>query len=261
MVAVDLLSISTATAACFALLTSNLMNMYQTISLVSSNKKNFNSGMIHEPTIEEIPDLNTDDTIKYMKKLSRKELITLFLTLDAPSIEKVHGDWNGCLLDNNNWIMTKTSNFFTHSLFAKRIKGKKSIIPRKEKILWNGKSFGDNLVGINRFFIIDKSSSINNYEQREENKEYYQNHKFDYKISPSPFFKGNKSLELIYKNHQANPLSLWKSMKDELRVVKAIRDEKLAKTTILLLGMGSMKWSGGMYNAAPFCLWKSIEDD
>lgn len=50
-------------------------------------------------------------------------------------------------------------------------------------------------------------------------------------------------------------------MKDELRVVKAIRDEKLAKTTILLLGMGSMKWSGGMYNAAPFCLWKSIEDD
>ena len=106
MVALDLLSISTATAACFALLASDVANVYQTISLVSSNNKRFNDIPSAKAQMNlHVPDLNTEDTLKYMKKLSRKELISLFLSLDAPPIEEIHGDWNGCLLNNNNWIM------------------------------------------------------------------------------------------------------------------------------------------------------------
>lgn len=237
MVALDLLSISTATAACLALLTSNVANMYQTISLVSSNNKNLDDMTPTKQQIDQIPDLNTDDTIEYMKKLSRKELMTLFLSLDAPPIKKMHGDWDGVLLDNNNWIMTKTSSFITHALFAKR----GSFLSKK---MWNGKSFGDNAIGVNRFFTSKKNAI-----------QHYKNHKFDYKISPSSFFK-NKSLQLSYENYQNN-LSLWKSMRDEIRIVKTIRDGN--SKTMLLLGMGCMQWSGGMYNAAPFCLWKSVE--
>ena len=136
---------------------------------------------------------------------------------------------------------TKTSNFITHGLFAKR----KGSFLSKEKQLWNGKSFGENSAGANRFFTPDKSS-----------KQHYKNHKFNYIISSSSFFKGNKSLQLSYKKYQKN-LSLWKSMRDEIRVVKTIRDGN--SKTMLLLGMGCMQWSGGMYNTAPFCLWKSVD--
>jgi hypothetical protein len=57
-----------------------------------------------------------------------------------------------------------------------------------------------------------------------------------------------RSLILDYAN-ETNPL-LWRSMKDEIRVVPSTQGK-------ILLGLGSMSWSGGKWNAAPFCLYKT----
>jgi hypothetical protein len=48
-----------------------------------------------------------------------------------------------------------------------------------------------------------------------------------------------------------SPSSLiWGGMVDELRVIPITRNER----KVVLLGMGYFKWSGGVWNAAPFCL-------
>merc|ERR1712129_48727 len=99
---------------------------------------------------------------------------------------------------------------------------------------WIGKCFEEG-IGKNRFF----------YSSRET----YMARPFLYKLSESRFF-GKKSILLLYNHFDKRPLSIWKGMIDEIRLVK--KDE----SKIILLGMGCFTLLGGRFNSAPFCLWK-----
>lgn len=101
---------------------------------------------------------------------------------------------------------------------------------------WNGKEFRENGVGSNRFH----GNGGTEYQ-----------HNFDYAIAPSDLSK-DPSLILRYSKYQFQ-LSLWYSMMDEVRIVPVESGQ-------VLIGMGSMTWSGGMLNASPFCLWR-IDDN
>jgi hypothetical protein len=41
--------------------------------------------------------------------MKRKELLELFFSFKAPSNQlDIEGEWNGCLLENNGWILVRT---------------------------------------------------------------------------------------------------------------------------------------------------------
>lgn len=108
-----------------------------------------------------------------------------------------------------------------------------------------GKAFGPNGVGYNCFF--DDSRCIR-----------LSKHCFDYGIADSTLSKKTRPLLAVllrYANHQRVATSgwksiLWRSMVDEVRMVNCINGE------CVLLGLGSMAWSGGVWNASPFVLWR-----
>lgn len=173
--------------------------------------------------------LTLNDVMAELKSMKRPEIIKLFLASSTPSKSSmILGDWNAVLLENNGPLMTSISQQITNNLFGNR----KS---------WNGKKFNSNGVGINRF------QTRNN-----DDKKVIYNHNFDWKVKESAFFEG-ETLSLDYSNYQSI-LSPWKSMKDEVRVLGKTKDGKL-----IMIGMGSMAWSGGMLNAAPFCLFAKDE--
>ena len=97
--------------------------------------------------------------------------------------------------------------------------------------------------GINRFHSKAASGTTEN------------EHSFDSCIQPSRLNDNiddsNSVVALTYSNYQA-PLSLWKTMMDELRVVPMAE----GSDGQVLIGLGCMAWSGGMLNASPFCLWR-----
>ena len=70
----------------------------------------------------------------------------------------------------------------------------------------------------------------------------------------------NTSLCLKYTNYQA-PLSLWYTMQDELRIVTlpktVLASNETQQQQQVLLGIGYMAWSGGIWNASPFVLWRA----
>jgi hypothetical protein len=187
-------------------------------------------------TVLTVPDgKSKDDVINDLKSMKRKELLTLFKHCEmTDDLDMIEGEWDGSLL-NNNLVLTSVSTFITNKLFGKNTK-------------WNGKEFrfkNDKYVGINRFILNE-----NNGESPMKKV-----HNFDYSISSSIF--GNSSIRLEYARHQGLT-SLWKAMVDEVRVIKVpIIDEANEgekKFDLILLGAGSMAWSGGMYNCQPFCL-------
>ena len=105
---------------------------------------------------------------------------------------------------------------------------------------WNGKAFYKGRQGTNRFHSKADPSTI----QTE--------HQFDFSIAPSRLDPNkSSSVMLIYSKYQ-NLFSLWKTMVDELRVLKLPGDSSVE----VLICMGCMGWSGGMLNASPFCLWR-----
>lgn len=105
-------------------------------------------------------------------------------------------------------------------------------------------------------------------------------HAFDFAVAESPLLAlqrpndngNNNALVVRYGSHHPRKLSLWNSMLDELRVLPTTT----ATTTLsdapgaaitgksgsssasydILLGLGSMSWSGGVLNASPFCLYR-----
>lgn len=88
----------------------------------------------------------------------------------------------------------------------------------------------------------------------------HQQHPFDYFISESKL-KG-RGILLDYSRYQGI-LSPWKSMKDEVRILRRLRnvisekdncDNNDVEEITILLGVGSMAWSGGFLNCQPFCL-------
>ena len=120
---------------------------------------------------------------------------------------------------------------------------------------WNGKKFGTTdgkHQGINRFHprpCKDSTKSGNNSQQMEKE------HTFDMHLQPSKLDKKDgdaqqtNSLVLDYTKYQS-PLSLWRTMMDEIRIVPLEGD------TRVMIGLGYMAWSGGRLNSSPFLLFR-----
>lgn len=129
---------------------------------------------------------------------------------------------------------------------------------------WNGKRFavdstsssssgadGHHLVGRNRF---DRFSVVRDPKMKKIRSTVIlvtdEDRPFRAAMATSRFdpLQQQRSVILDYAN-ETNPL-LWRSMKDEIRVVPSTQGK-------ILLGLGSMSWAGGKWNAAPFCLYKT----
>ena len=81
-------------------------------------------------------------------------------------------------------------------------------------------------------------------------------HLFQYTLCPSRFLNdGSKSILLKYSEYQGL-FSLWKTMEDEVRILKP----PTKGCDVILIGLGSMGWSGGFWNGAPFCLVRNSND-
>jgi hypothetical protein len=86
---------------------------------------------------------------------------------------------------------------------------------------------------------------------------------FEYKIDVSRLHPHEPSICLDYTQHQGR-LSLWRGMKDEIRILPisssyTIHQNKNSMNTNeydILIGLGSLSWSGGIYNCSPFCLYR-----
>ena len=171
-------------------------------------------------------DTTTTTVVKKLQTMKRKELLELFKSSEIPSRsalpQLIQGEYDGCLLNNNG--LTKITEIITNGLFGR---GRQ----------WNGKSFGEKSTGINRF----RSKELGSTTETE--------HMFRYDIGPSTLHPDKESIRLDYGNFQS-PWSLWKTMKDEVRVA-AVNDDG----NLVLIGMGCMAWSGGFWNASPFCLY------
>jgi hypothetical protein len=130
-------------------------------------------------------------------------------------------------------MKTFVSLFITNQLFGK---GRR----------WNGKEFGFDS-GSNRFenFRIkrDRNSDARVFVTLKT--EYERS--FSMKIAPSILFQGDAVVLDYSKSHGV--LSLWRSMKDEIRILPGSDGN-------VLVGLGCMAWSGGMLNCQPFCLFR-----
>jgi len=187
---------------------------------------------------ETLPDFRTltsRETVRKLSGLDRKELLYLFRECPSPDSLPVRGDFEGVLLKGHNPVITRVSAFISHVLFGD---GR-----------WAGKSFreGDlvsgSTSGINRFRAPVGSIS--------------RSREFDCAPETSAI-DGRPALVLRYSRRHGN-LSPWKSMVDELRVVRPPDKEKGVQGAVLL-GMGYMGWSGGALNNAPFCLYAEDDD-
>ena len=194
----------------------------------------------------------------------------------------LYGDWDGYLLANNG--LTKISNILSHTMFS-------GLTPRlRQRRRWIGKRFSSqptksvfetdaataSRIGINRFRRFDDSGN-DNIENDDDTNFFFNQHQFDYGIENSKIQPGTKSLFLKYNRYQSlSFLSPWYTMRDEIRVVPesflrsiltlnsdeggdagSATTNTTSTTTDVLLGMGSMAWSGGALNSAPFCLIRS----
>lgn len=130
----------------------------------------------------------------------------------------------------NSCIQTLASTILTHKLFGR---GRR----------WNGKAFFEDGNGVNRFY---SKSALGKTETE---------HSFDYTLDETRIIGSNGESVLLRYNQYQSRLSLWRSMKDEIRILPLPGDVGGQ----VLLGMGWMTWSGGILNASPFCLWRETE--
>jgi hypothetical protein len=130
---------------------------------------------------------------------------------------------------------------------------------------WNGKKFGkDNSSpqqGINRFFPRShrrqKDDNITTFTIPQETTTITK-HTFDMKITPSKLGAHEMSLVLDYSRHQF-PVSPWRTMMDEIRVVPVLEKGGGGDNAHVLIGLGYMAWSGGVLNSSPFLLYRKEE--
>jgi hypothetical protein len=170
--------------------------------------------------------VDKDRVLEKLQAMPRHELLRLFLVSQHPTdLEAIQGEWNGILL-SNNIILTSITNFLSNGLFGW---GRK----------WNGKTFAGDQQGMNRFCSRKTPGVIE------------EAHRFDYSLAFSSLDREAQSVRLLYAYYQ-NPLSLWKTMRDEVRWMKLPHDCQIE----VLIGMGCMAWSGRALNSSPFCLWR-----
>lgn len=111
---------------------------------------------------------------------------------------------------------------------------------------WNGKLFSNDS-GMNRF---ERFSVVRDPKLKTRSTVILvteEDRPFQLGLATSRLDQKKMSAILDYSNKE-NP-SIWRGMKDEIRVVPSTQGR-------ILLGMGSVSWSGGKLNAAPFCLYK-----
>lgn len=193
-------------------------NMLQTIQIKNGNIAQSSPSLL-------VP-VNNDDPMEVVERLqtmNRDETLRLFLASQVPeNISDLEGEWDGTLLENNGNVMTRISNLMTHQLFAFGLNRR-----------WAGKCFERNAeIGSNRFF-------------NEKKRHHDTKISFDVSVEESFLQADTPSIRLTYSKYQP-PVSLWKTMIDEVRFVPGTND--------VLIGFGSMAWSGGFANGAPFCL-------
>lgn len=256
-----------AAAITTALAGSSAINMYQTYSvtekvstgrgsndafpweLVSSGSpllREYISADGTTPTPAQVAAEKTAaEVVSDLREMPRRDLLALFLACEAPEdATAVGGEWNGLLLENNGPLMTAVSAFLSNRLFGR---GR----------IWNGKAIGVGAAeegdsgagGINRFYP-GKERGVDGEVMDKE-------HRFDCSVQPSRLDCGTKSLLMEYAPYQGR-LSLWRGMRDELRVLRPPSGENGEGG--VLLGMGCMTWSGaflrdGFLNCAPFCVF------
>jgi len=196
----------------------------------------------HENVVLSIDErMPSKEIVVDLNRMKRGDLLKLFALCDAPQNRKeVCGSYDGTML-NNNIVLTAVSGFITNYLLG------------RNHGLWNGKSFGLNGIGVNRFLSTQQPKNV---DSSNEPLAVENEHHFDFKISPSERFEG-KAVSIIYEKYQPM-LSPWKSMKDEVRILR--RRSKRRSREGILLGLGSMGWSGSFWNSAPFCLVEVKKD-
>lgn len=133
---------------------------------------------------------------------------------------------------------------------------------------------------MNRFqkYSTTTTTSISNHKDSSSNKDnHHERHLFDYSQSTSRLQPHKQSIILDYQRYQ-HFLSPWKTMKDEIRVLKPTtsnnsprKSERKMKNMhhdiqhhqepAIMIGFGSMGWSGGKWNCQPFCLIQVMEED
>ena len=117
---------------------------------------------------------------------------------------------------------------------------------------------------MNNGLATEKKRGINRFDSKQtsDNAAVHHEHAFDYSLQPSSRATrdGKPSVRLEYRNYQSR-LSLWHSMTDELRIVPLSRvgHNSRRRPPQVMIGLGSMAWSGGVLNASPFCLWREEE--
>jgi len=227
--------------------TIDLQKRFETNTIDSDDKSSILSCYLQTdtngPPNASIPtDKTTSEVIRDLERMKRDELFTLFLSCVPPTeLKQIQGEWDGLLLENNGLVMTKVGSFLSNTLFGR---GRK----------WNGKAFlGVNpeeslASGTNRFLIQSDTQPSKT--------SIFNNHNFDYCLKASTF--GRQSIGLCYAKYQSL-LSPWKTMKDEVRVLRMPSSETTNENGGILIGVGWMAWSGGSLNCQPFCLIQSNE--
>jgi len=240
----------------------SIYNMYEMQSIVDSQHTEQTSCSSLLNMLNDWKSIN--EATSKLKKMTRSELIELYLGCDAPGEEfqLKDGAWkcDGYLLENGP-ILSHVTNFITNILFGRgqRWLGK-TYFPHREISGIGG-------IGKNRFMgdqpkYYTQNIQSNGIFPSRNNKTHTDDlldRTFDYYIGPSNINPLKSSLINDYAPHckQFTPMSLiWRGMVDELRVVPlpAVVSSDSNEKTTLLLGMGYFTWSGGSRNSAPFCL-------
>lgn len=234
---------------------SSIANMFQTISLKQNHVTNRGITHLSFGNVETEGTTTSSSateilTLSQVKSMKRNELIQLYLSsycYTPKDVLELKGDWDGELLDNNGVIMTTISSILTNYLFSRNRHWKGKAFLHNQK-----KQSKDIFTGINRFSPKIKPSPME------------VEHSFDYSVTSSNL-DGSPSILLRYKEYQSS-ISLWNTMVDELRLIEVVVDDddsakddvatRSKETKSVLLGIGSMAWSGGVWNASPFLLEK-----
>ena len=190
------------------------------------------------------------DILSTLPTLSRRELLELYLACEDPTVAKdlprLQGVWHAQLL-SNNVVLTAVSAFLTHQLFGG---GQR----------WAAKIFDQGgLTGINGFC---RSTKKKESTPAVSGVVLQQRHAFDVSVQPSRLRPDLQSIQLRYHRRRCPKITtthhlsfLWTTMVDELRIVP-VQEHEDASVEVLL-GLGSLAWSGGVWNASPFVLWRN----
>ena len=100
-----MLVVNLAAAAVTAVLAlSSGRNVAQTINVGRQDPRQSSIGDLFQPTD------STEAVVSKVQGLKRKELLELYFSSRGPTdLSELQGEWDGCLLDNQSWIMVGTS--------------------------------------------------------------------------------------------------------------------------------------------------------